>query len=205
MGKTTALCSHCFQKARRGMNHCSKCGFNRKEYPIIEVDNKVFDIVSTLNRKGYTTTHSFGGSNIDGKYKSPSVTIKTDGLQGSNVWDLYSNEIINIMIKSLPKTITLSMNIVGEKYFKDIFEICGGTTVNPYIISYCRNIMIYSSTPSKYYSNWKNKVTKTTLEVIKDWADKLPDLKKLEKEELAKDVLDLWLMPHATMMRKDYM
>lgn len=190
---TTALCSCCFQKARRGMNHCSKCGADRKKHPIIEVDSKIADIVYTLNRKGYSTTYSFGG-NIDGDYKAPSVTIKTD----SRIWKIYSNQILDIMIATLPRI--LSMNIENN------YKINGSGTL---YITYampcnCKEITISGTNLLRYYPNKKIRIRKMTLEIFKDWVDGLPDLKKLEKEEFRKDVLDMWLMPHY-LAKKDYM
>ena len=191
---TTPLCSRCFQKARRGMNHCSNCGFDRKKYPIIEVDNKIADIVSTLNRKGYTTTHSFGG-NIDGDYKAPSVTIKTNE---SQIWELYSNEILDIMIATLPRI--LSMNI--ENNYKTYGS---GTLYITYALPCnCKEITISGTDLPRYYPNKNITFRRMTLEIFKDWVDGLPNLIKVEKEEFRKDILDMWLMPHY-LAKKDYM
>ena len=190
---TTPLCSRCFQKARRGMNHCSNCGFDRKKYPIIEVDNKIADIVSTLNRKGYTTTHSFGG-NIDGDYKAPSVTIKTNE---SQIWELYSNEILDIMIATLPRILT--MNIENN------YKINGsGTPKIAYALSCDCKLVTISGTKPSGYTGKNITFRRMTLEIFKDWVDGLPNLIKVEKEEFRKDILDMWLMPHY-LAKKDYM
>jgi hypothetical protein len=192
---TTPLCSRCFQKARRGMSHCSNCGFDRKVYPIIEVDNKIAYILSAFHRKGYTTMRYFSASFIDNdsEYEAPSVTIRTDT---SQMWKLYSNEILGIMIATLPRILT--MNIENN------YKINGSGTPKSAYASSCDCKIVTISGTKSYDPNKNVTFRRMTLEIFKDWVDGLPDLKKVEKEEFRKDILDMWLMPHY-LEKKNYM